>query len=132
MMDDLSEMIIPADAHSPGARAAQVALYIDGRLEESVQETPRKLWREGLSRVNALSQGMYGRSFLEAAPEQRLALLTKIAANEEQPRTPEEHFFKELKSRTARAYYTSKIGIHQELEYKGNVLLQEFVGYELK
>ena len=32
------------------------------------------------------------------------------------------------KRRTARAYYTSKIGIHQEMEYKGNTLLMEFVG----
>jgi len=37
-----------------------------------------------------------------------------------------------LKGRTARAYYTSKVGIHQDLEYKGNVLLPEFVGYEVK
>jgi len=28
-----------------------------------------------------------------------------------------------------RAYYSSKIGIHQEMEYKGNVLLNEFVGF---
>jgi hypothetical protein len=39
-------------------------------------------------------------------------------------------FFKELKTRTARAYYTSKIGIHSEMEYKGNVSLKEFVGYD--
>ena len=46
--------------------------------------------------------------------------------------TPEEHFFQELKGRTARAYYTSKVGIHQDMGYKGNVLLPEFVGYEVK
>ena len=40
-------------------------------------------------------------------------------------------FFVELKFSTADAYYSSKIGIHQEMEYKGNVLLQEFVGYEV-
>ena len=38
----------------------------------------------------------------------------------------------ELKFSTADAYYSSKIGIHQEMEYKGNVLLPEFVGYEVK
>ena len=26
------------------------------------------------------------------------------------------------------AYYTSNIGIHQELRYKGNVFIKEFVG----
>ena len=38
-------------------------------------------------------------------------------------------FFREAKSRTITGYYTSKIGIHQELGYKGNQFLPEFVGY---
>jgi hypothetical protein len=41
---------------------------------------------------------------------------------------PEVRFFIELKRLTVRAYYTSKIGIHDELEYKGNRILQEFAG----
>jgi hypothetical protein len=132
MVDELSELIVPTDDHSPGARAAQVAAYIDGRLAESFEDEPKRLWREGLGRINSLSGEMHGRPFMQATPEQRLALLTRIAKNEEKPETPEEHFFQELKGHIARAYYTSKTGIHQEMEYKGNVLLQEFVGYEAK
>jgi hypothetical protein len=41
---------------------------------------------------------------------------------------PEIQFFHELKRWTVRGYYTSKIGIHDELEYKGNRVLTEFVG----
>ena len=37
----------------------------------------------------------------------------------------------ELKQETVRAYYTSQIGIQQELEYKGNSYLQEFVGHDV-
>lgn len=132
MLDELTELIIPADDHSPGARAAQVAAYIDGRLAESLEEEPKKSWREGLARIDSLSREMHGQSLMRANPEQRVALLTRISKNEERPQAPEEHFFKMLKGHTARAYYTSKIGIHQDVEYKGNVLLQEFVGYEVK
>jgi hypothetical protein len=132
IVDELSELIIPTDDHSPGARAAQVAAYIDGRLAESFEDEPKKRWREGLARINSLSTEMHGQPFMQSTPEQRLALLTRIAKNEEKPETPEDHFFQELKGRTARAYYTSKVGIHQDIEYKGNVLLQEFVGYEAK
>jgi hypothetical protein len=32
------------------------------------------------------------------------------------------------KQATVNGYYTSKIGIHDELKYKGNVFLREFVG----
>jgi len=37
------------------------------------------------------------------------------------PKTEPERFFGELKRWTVRAYYTSKIGIHLDQEYKGNV-----------
>ncbi len=130
LVDEITELIIPADGHSLGARAAQVADYIDFRLSESFEEQPKTLWHDGLKLIERLSQEMHGKSFLESSPEQRIALLTRISANEMQPSKPEEFFFKELKSRTARAYYSSKIGIHTEMEYKGNISLKEFVGYD--
>src|SRR5258708_3490844 len=99
VIDELTEMIIPADDHSPGARAAQVAAYIDRRLAESFEPEPRKLWRDGLA------------PFLSGTPSQRLEMLQAAAQQEE-------GFFSELKTRTARAYYSSDIGIHRELEYK--------------
>lgn len=130
LVDELTEMIIPSDDHSPGARAALATDYIDFRLSESVDERPRTLWREGLKLVEQLSQEMHGKSFMESSPEQRLALVTRMSLNEMKPVKPEEVFFKELKSRTVHAYYSSKIGIHTEMEYKGNVSLKEFVGYD--
>jgi hypothetical protein len=130
LVDELTELIIPTDEHSPGARAAEVAAYIDHRLAESFEQEPKKVWREGLKLINSLSQEMHGRAFLQATPEQRIALLTRISQNEKSPKKPEEIFFNEVKERTAHAYYTSKIGIHTEMEYKGNTYLKEFVGYD--
>ena len=130
LVDELTELIIPADDHSPGAKAALAAAYIDFRLWESFEEQPKRLWRDGLRLIEQLSREMHGKSFLECSPQQRVALLTHVSANEASPSKPEELFFKELKTRTARAYYTSKIGIHTEMEYKGNVSLKEFVGYD--
>jgi hypothetical protein len=39
-----------------------------------------------------------------------------------------EEFFANTKQATINGYYTSEIGIHQELRYKGNKVLLEFVG----
>ena len=130
LVDELTELIIPSDDHSPGARAAQAADYIDFRLSESNEEQPKDVWRAGLKLIEQLSQEMHGKSFLASSPEQRITLLKRISENEMKPVKPEEVFFKELKSRTAHAYYSSKIGIHTEMEYKGNVSLKEFVGYD--
>ena len=132
LLDELTELIIPSDDHSPGARAAYVAAYIDARTAEAFEAEDRDNWRNGLKLVDGLSRKMNGQSFMDAAPEQRIAVLTRIAKSEMNPKTPEEVFFRELKHATAHAYYTSKIGIHQEMEYKGNVMLQEFAGYEVK
>ena len=43
-------------------------------------------------------------------------------------KTPLEAFFVTAKQATIHGYYTSEIGIHQELQYKGNKMLPEFVG----
>ena len=130
LVDELTELIIPSDDHSPGARAAQVAAYIDFRLSESLDEGAKTLWRTGLELIDSLSRKEHGKSFLQATSEQRVALLTRIAKNEEKPAMPEERFFKELKSRTVRAYYTSKIGIQTELEYKGNTYQKNYAGFD--
>jgi len=131
LLDELTEMIVPTDEHSPGARAAKVAAYIDMRVAEAFETKEKETWRAGLKLVDALSAKMHGRPFLEAASGERVAVLTRMAEHEKNPKTPEEVFFRELKRATVRGYYTSKIGIHQDIEYQGNTMLDEFVGYEV-
>ena len=131
LVDELAEMIIPADDHSPGARAAKVAAYIDGRLAEAFDAQDRTTWRDGLRLIERLSRQASGKPFLQSAPAERLALLERVARNEGKPAKPEEHFFAELKSRVVDAYYTSEIGIRQEMEYRGNTVQAEFSGVDV-
>jgi hypothetical protein len=126
-VDAVAETIIPADDHSPGARAARVADYIDLLLSESDEQT-RKIWIEGLAAVDEASQRRFKAPYVKLAPDQAVALLSDLAKNELNPKTGLEWFFKTTKDATIRGYYTSEIGIHQELKYKGNVFLKEFVG----
>lgn len=131
LADTLCELVIPADAHSPGARAAEVARFIDGRLAEAFTDEPRTEWREGLRRIDDLARREHGEVFLRLTAAQQVSLLERLAAAESKPASAEERFFAELKRRTVHAYYTSRIGIHEELQYKGNVLLQEFAGIDV-
>jgi hypothetical protein len=131
LLDELTEMIIPTDDVSPGAHAAGVATYLDGRLAESLDTDWQAQWRAGLAGVDALSRDLVGTTFLAATPRQRVAVLTRMAANEANPQTGPEKFFQELKHWTARSYYTSSIGIHQDQAYKGNVYQTgEYAGYD--
>lgn len=128
LIEELTETIIPADSHSGGAKAAKVADYIEVTVRESTDETKKNLWREGLRLIDSMSRHYNGKSFVEADPEERIAVLTVLSDNDRMLDLPEVRFFLELKGMTVFGYYTSKIGIHDELEYKGNRILQEYVG----
>jgi len=131
LLDELTELLIPTDDHSPGARAAGVAAYIDARLVESLEPEWRARWRSGLQAVDALSHELSGKPFLEGTSDQRVAVLTRMAAGESAPKTEAERFFVELKQWTVRGYYTSDVGIHADQEYKGNVYQPgEFAGFD--
>src|SRR5262249_36047347 len=126
-VDALAETIIPADAHSPGARAARVADYIDLLLAESDDET-REQWTGGLTALDEESVKRFKVPFAKATHLQAAALLTDISHNQFAAETPLEKFFAATKDATIRGYYTSELGIQKELTYKGNQYLGEFVG----
>ena len=131
LVDEMSDMIIPTDAQSGGARAAGVAAFIDARLAEAFEKDEPLRWRAGIKAVEALSQEIHAKTFMASTPEQRLALLTRIAAAASDPKTDAEKFFGQIKGATIRAYYTSKIGIHDDQRYKGNVIQPgEYAGYD--
>lgn len=123
----ISDLIIPTDDHSPGARAAGVSSFIDLMVSESSNET-KELWRDGLAAVDKISEQKFSAPFIRAGQEQQISMLKSISRNERRPKTIEERFFVAIKSMTVDGYYTSAIGIHQELRYKGNAYLKEFVG----
>ena len=128
LVEELSETIIPADSHSGGAKAAKVADYIDQVLRESPDDNLKSDWHEGLRLIDLMSQRYSGKSFVDSSSEERIAVLTVLSDNDHVTDLPEVRFFLDLKHLTVRGYYTSKIGIHDELEYKGNRMLAQYVG----
>jgi hypothetical protein len=124
---EMSERIIPSDDSSPGAKAARVNEYIDLIVSES-PDAVKQTWREGLAAVNKLSGDKFSKPFADASAEQQVELLRAISKNERNPQTVEEKFFRTIKNATIDGYYTTEIGIKQELKYKGNSYLKEFVG----
>jgi glucoside 3-dehydrogenase (cytochrome c) hitch-hiker subunit len=121
------ETIIPADPHSPGAKAARVADYIDLLLSET-DDGVRLQWLGGLAELDEEARATFGRAFRALTPAQMDAVVAAIARNEKTPHTPVETFFVMTKTATINGYYTSEIGIHKELQYAGNTMLPEFVG----
>ena len=124
----LAELIIP-ETETPGASAALVNQHIDLVLSEETQEEQRT-FLEGLESIDQISTSQYGKPFSRLSQDQQVALLTRLAADS-QVRPEEEpgrRFFLDFRRRTVFAYYTSRVGIHEELEYKGKQVLLEWKG----
>lgn len=127
LVDALSELILPGDDHSPGARAAKVARYIDVMVADGASEL-QAVWKSGLEAVSEHAQDRFGRAFLDCDAAQQEEVVAELARNEDEPQTPAERFFGRLKRMTIDGYYTSEVGIHQDLGYQGNTAVDEFPG----
>ena len=114
ILDQLMEMIIPVDDHSPGAHEAQTNLFADLMVAGS-DNAVKKQWQEGIRLIREQAKGS---SLAEA--------LRRAARNEENPTTDLERFFVLLKQMTVNGYYTSATGIHKDMEYVGNTYLVAF------
>jgi Gluconate 2-dehydrogenase subunit 3 len=114
LLDQLMEMIIPADDHSPGAHEAGTNLFADVMVATS-DAAVKKQWQDGIGLIREEATG----SSLDEA-------LHRAAANEENPKSDLERFFVLLKQMTVNGYYTSATGIHKEMEYIGNTYLVAF------
>src|SRR5215471_4444354 len=88
LVDQLTELIIPADAYSPGAHAAKVGLFADLMLANGA-ERAKQQWRNGLRMVKQ-----------DSALSSVAEVLEKAAVNEADPKTELEHFFAALKEMT--------------------------------
>ncbi|HEV2378992.1 MAG TPA: gluconate 2-dehydrogenase subunit 3 family protein [Terriglobia bacterium] len=116
LLDQLTEMIIPADGHSPGAHAAQASLFAD-LMVAAGDEPAKSQWRNGLARIQE-----------EAKKSSLSDALAQAAELSDTPSSDVGQFFVALKQMTVNGYYTSEIGIHQDMGYIGNTYLAEFPG----
>jgi hypothetical protein len=116
LLDRVMEKIIPTDDHSPGAHEAKVPLFADLMVSTSPDDV-REDWRGGLRLLAA-----------ELKTSSLDDWLAKASANQQDPATALDLFFVKLKQMTVEGYYTSRIGILQDLKYQGNTYLREFNG----
>lgn len=114
----IADLIIPA-TDTPGAIDAGVPAYIDMLVAGS--DAHQKVFRAGLA-------WLHEQRFHSLTEEQQMALLTPLsdAVDSGRVQSDTEKFWRAIKSMTADGYYTSKVGLVDELGYKGNSALAAF------
>jgi hypothetical protein len=137
----LADLIIPA-TDTPGALGAGVPEYIDRVV--SLNAEHQGLMRAGLDWLERQSRERFAAAFVGASEAQQIQLLqplsdevdrrqrasaTARSRRAEPPLAPAEvpvRFFRLVKNLTADGYYTSRVGLVEELGYKGNTAILAF------
>jgi hypothetical protein len=124
----LTDLIIP-ETDTPGAKAALVNQVIDRFLNDEEADAQRN-FLEGLAWIDGRSLKLHGKPFIALSLEEQTALLTSLAdpKNTNPEDKPGIKFFEEIKDATIFGYYTSQIGLEQELHYSGDTYNESFPG----
>lgn len=122
----LSELIIP-QTETPGARAALVDRFVDTILQDAAR-ADRNRFLIGLAWIDRRSTALFGRNFVAASPTQQSDLLTRLSIENSSEDRAGVDFFNAIKSMTITGYYTSEIGLQQELGDDGQMVLAEYKG----
>jgi hypothetical protein len=114
----MTELIIP-ETDTPGALGAGVPAYIDSVV--GANKELQAIFRPGLAALNE-------KRFITLSNEQQVAVLTAWSDAVDNGRLDDigPRFFRAMKNLTADGYYTSSVGLVDELEYKGNTVLARF------
>lgn len=121
MVAEIAEIIIP-ETDTPGARAAQVNEFTDVLLAEWYTPEERDRFLAGLADVDTRAKDAFGTDFLSATAVQRTAIVAgldaEVAALRAADAKPGEHFFNRMKWLAVFGYYTSEVGMTEELHWQ--------------
>lgn len=133
----LSDLIMPADEHGPGATKAGVPEFLDDwiafRTDQEGNQDLRAEILGGLMWLDRESRKQSAKDFADAPVEQQKQILDRIAyparaAKDDQPGVS---FFNELRILVVGGYFSSKAGV-ADLPYLGNVAVAEWKGCDPK
>lgn len=114
-----AEAIIPRTA-TPGATDAHVADFVDVMLADWYEPTEAARFRAGLAELDARARSTSGATYAKLTPALQTKLLESLDSELQGRRASaggdrDEHWFATLKHLTVWGYYTSRVGIEQEL-----------------
>lgn len=117
---DAAERIIPR-TDTPGATDARVADFIDVMLADWYDAIETARFKSALGDLDARARTLSGKGFVESSGNQQTELLANLDTEFQAARmngSAGDDWFGMLKHLTVWGYYTSEIGIAQELRVK--------------
>jgi hypothetical protein len=115
----VADLIIPT-TDTPGAREAGVGPFMDFMVEQTFDSEELDRFLAGLDEMDSRSLQTAGTTFVEATEAQRIDVLAGMEAEalKDSEGDSPPHFFDTIKSLTLFGYYTSEIGMTEELGWR--------------
>ena len=122
LLNEIADTILPATPSSPGAKAANVAAFMNTIVRDCYEERDQQIFLNGITQLEAASKTKFNASFTDCTPLQRTDLLTGIDQEQKsytQSKKQEDpaHHFRMMKELTLWGYFSSEIGCTQALRY---------------
>ncbi|HEY8166490.1 MAG TPA: gluconate 2-dehydrogenase subunit 3 family protein [Gemmatimonadaceae bacterium] len=73
-LDEVAETILPQTS-TPGAKAAKVGAFMALIVTDSYSPDEQKVFRQGIAQLDQATHKAHGKSFMDATPQQRVAVL---------------------------------------------------------
>lgn len=116
---EIAETIIPK-TDTAGAKELMVERWVDSVLNDLYEKDAQKAVLSALDKVDAACKKDNGKDFMSATPEQRTATLTAIDKERANHKGEERHYFGYIKEAVLSAYFNTKVGLTEVLQYNAN------------
>ncbi len=136
LLDEIADTILP-ETSTPGAKAAKTGAFMATMVTDAYTDANQRVFRQGLTTLDAVCRAKTSRSFMQATPAERLTLLEALdreqkTAMEERlagarsrapaaPAPPDDdearHYFRMMKELALVGYFTSEIGYTKAMRY---------------
>jgi len=144
-LNEIGETILPQTA-TPGAKAANVGAFMTVMVNDCYEEGDQRAFKDGMDKLNDVSNNKFKGDFMKITPEQRHELLVeldkeakeyqkevnKFNSDESQKEREEtrkgnlkykkqyksSHYFTMMKQLTLLGFFTSEVGMTKALNYK--------------
>jgi hypothetical protein len=113
LLNEVGETILPATPGSGGAKAANVAAFMEDMVANFYDEREQATFAAGLVQIQTASRGMFSnRGFLELTATERHNLVMGFEETKPQP-----GFYRMIKQLAVWGYFSSEVGATQAMAH---------------
>jgi hypothetical protein len=121
LLDEVGETIIPA-TNTPGAKAAQIANFMNAIVSDCYTKEEQTVFLKGVSQLDEAANKTFKQTFLNCTANQKHDLLVSLEKeaktyNDTKPKDSPSHYYTMMKQLTLWGFFSSETGMTETLRH---------------